>query len=335
MDVTCLIPAFKVRYFEHLLIGLRTQSLAPRRIVISDDSPGGDFLAAACSERLQPLVAAMPVEVVAGPRQGHHRNIEQLLGIFLKAPTSHFHILNDDDMIYPEFYAHHAAVAQDRDPLCSVSRRWFTNDRGVPTGFARIPEDVLATGTTRVEITPAMILRRFAEQADNWLGELSCGVFRSDFVQQPSEFCVHDAMDYNGLNDIGSFIKASLTGTLVFSNHYLGAFRRSRDGLSRQRGYAFSLSMLARIPLSLMAFERELVDLNRLIGIIGSIRAHWIGIYGDNAVSVRLAEAMAQGQSRGYAPLKQGFLEFWRWYREEAPDLRLCATAEELGRRLI
>jgi hypothetical protein len=334
MEVTCLIPAFKVRYFEHLLIGLRTQSLPPKRIVISDDSPGGDFLTASRSDRLQPLVATMPVEIVEGPRQGHHGNIEQLLDIFLKAPTSHFHILNDDDMIYPEFYAHHGAVSEDHDALCSVSRRWVTNDRGVPTGFGRIPEDVLATGRSTVAITPDMILGRFAEYSDNWLGELSCGVFRADFIERPDQFCVYDGMDYNGLNDIGSFIKASLIGTLVFSNQYLGAFRRSRDGLSRQRGYAFGLSILARIPLSLIAFERQLLDLNRLLGIIASIRAHWIGIYDDNGVSARLAGVIALGKGHGYGRLKVDFLDFWCWYRDKGSDLRACATPEELKRRL-
>lgn len=333
MDVTCLIPAFKVRYFEQLLIGLRTQSLPPRRILISDDSPGGDFLTASQSDRLQPLITAMPIEIVEGPRQGHHRNIEQLLGLFLEAPTSHVHILNDDDMIYPAFYAHHATISKQRDPLCSVSRRWFANDRGVPTGFGRIPEAVLATGMSEVAVAPDMILSRFAEKADNWLGELSCAVFRSDFVERPDTFCVHNGMDYNGLNDIGSFIRASLTGTLIFSNQYLGAFRRSRDGLSRQRGYAFGLSMLARIPLSLIAFDRRLIDVAGLIGIIASIRAHWISIYGENAVSARLAGTIALGKSHGYAPLKDDFLGFWQWYREQAPVLRTCDTAE-LGRRL-
>lgn len=335
MDVTCLVPAFKHRYFEHLLISLRTQSRPPERIVISDDSPGGDFLTASRSDRLRPLIAAMPIEIVQGPRQGHHRNIEQLLTMFQKAPTSHFHILNDDDMIYPEFYAHHAAVSKLHNPLCSVVRRWVANDHGVPIGFGWLPDSIAAADQAPVAVLPKMIVDRFETPGGNWLGELSFGVFRSDFLQAPDAFCVHDGFDYTGLNDLGSFIKVSLTGTLIFSNHYLGAFRRSPAGLSRQRGHAFSLSVLAMIPLSLLGFEHRLLDLDRLTGLIAHVRGNWIGIYGENAVSIRLARMIALGERHGYPGLRDDFLEFWRWYRTDIPGLRSCATAEDLGRLLI
>lgn len=334
MDVTCLVPAFKVNYLDHLLYCLRTQALPAKRIVLSDDTPSGDFIAAFDTPRIREIATGLPVEVVQGPGQGHHRNIERLLDIFLEAPTSHFHILNDDDIIYPEFYAHHARVCAARDPLCSVSRRWTADDKGHPVATSAIPQQIVASGRSEVGVPPQSLVDSFVLGSRNWLGELSCGIFRADFVDRADGFCVYDGIPYFGLNDIGSFIKASLRGSLIYSNQYLGAFRKSANGLTRLKGYSFSLAILARLPLGIIAFEHRLLDQAKLIALTAAVRNHFAKFYGETIVNARLDAIAAAGRNGGPAGLKAEFLDFWRWYRDDNPEFRALRSQSELAERL-
>lgn len=331
MEVTCLVPAFKRRYLRQLLTNAHHQSLPAVRIVISDDTPGDEIIAdIAASQITEQLTKRM--RVVSGPKQGHHRNIEHLISIFLEEPTSHFHILNDDDLLFPEFYATHATMARRYDPVCSISRRWIADDQGFPVRGARYPPNLTEDDRMDVEISSGLIADTYLADGHNWLGELSCAVFRADYFDSSTRYCVYKDIPYFGLNDIGAFLTATIKGRVMFSNQYLGAFRRSTNSLTTSRGYAFSLAILARIAVTLVACEHQLVGFDRLVRAIEAAREQWIFHYGKNPVSTKLAELIEGGPT--YADLKSGFLDYWHRYLAQAHVLQQSARSTELSERL-
>ena len=334
MEITCLVPAFKVKYFEHLIFCLNTQKIKPKSVLISDDTANGDFLLAVKSEHIRQLAQGLPIEVVRGPKQGNHKNIESLLRLYLQNPTSHFHILNDDDIIYPDFYFQHAATAEKSNPLCSVSRRWIANDFGIPVACAPLPDEISSANGTGINVSPALLAESFLIQEENWIGELSVAVFRSDFLGKPEEFCLHQQVPYFGLNDIGSFLKASLKESLVFINQYLGAFRISSDGISNSKGYPFSLFLLAKISIAMIAYENNLIDIKALNKTIQNVQLIWGKLYGHNPVSNKLSEMILLCLQKEYGQLKSQYLNFYLWYLNKTPELKKCKRFDELSSAL-
>ncbi|RYD91756.1 MAG: hypothetical protein EOP61_26985, partial [Sphingomonadales bacterium] len=196
MEITCLVPAFKPGYFDYLLSCLKMQSRPAVRVLVSDDTTDNAFTAALQNEFTRTLAGPVPIEIIEGPRQGHHRNIERLLDRFMRRPTSHFHILNDDDLIYPEFYAKHLEIAAKSNPLCSVSKRWLANDGGFPMGYPRLPDEVASDGRMDIGISEKLLSDSIVGNGYNWLGELSQAVFRADFLEAPGSFCEYGDIAY-------------------------------------------------------------------------------------------------------------------------------------------
>ena len=174
----------------------------------------------------------------------------------------------------------------------------------------------------------------YGKNGFNWLGELSCAVLRADFLDHGDRFCVHDDIPYFGLNDIGSFIKAATLQSLVYINQHLSIFRKSTDGLSNARGYYFSLTILARIPLGIILHDRGLLTLDRLVKLLRAVRSQWTHYYGEDLVGATLSELVDKGDAGAYPDMKSGFLTFWQWYREENPGFHHCKDIAALAEQI-
>ncbi|GAB6847211.1 glycosyltransferase family A protein [Paraburkholderia sp. A1RI_3L] len=244
MTITTLIPAYKPKYLNELLIALKHQTLKPARIIVSDDSPDGAFLAALQSEPLKSATADMNIEVIQGPRAGGIENCRHLLRTWNGA-TPLAHLLFDDDVIYPEFYAFHAAVHAGGSFDCSVSRRWTALESGQPVSQLPRPDAVVQHQQRVFSLPPELAFALTVPACNNWLGEFSNAVFTRDAANLLLDTTLA-GISYVGLADIGLFLTASLRKPLCVINDPLGYFRLSPQQITQQTtSHAYKLAVLA------------------------------------------------------------------------------------------
>lgn len=252
MRIATLIPAYKPAYLTDLLVGLRHQTVKPSLIVISDDSPDQAFVQQLSSEPLKSVLADLPLEVIPGPRSGAYNNFRHLMQVWA-GRSELVHLLLDDDVIYPEFYARHQAVHSMGRFNVSVSRRWTALENGQPTGKLNPPAVVDQSPQRMLAIQSPSLFASTVAVSSNWLGEFSNAVFRAEFVPQLDSPTL-DGIDFTGLEDLGAFLKASLDAPLAYINEYLGYFRTSANQHSANpMGRPMKLAHTAYIGLAIAA----------------------------------------------------------------------------------
>ncbi|MFG6413875.1 glycosyltransferase family A protein [Roseateles sp. DC23W] len=232
MHVTTLIPAYKTKYLVELLTGLVTQTLLPQRVVVSDDSPGGEFGALLRSPAMALAMRKLPIEIHQGPRAGAYENFKHLIQLWGNS-TEFCHLMLDDDVLYPDFYMRHMmAHATGRHP-CSISARWNSNERGQPVEGMPIPKAVWFSNDRTLLLDATVLFSTTLPECQNWLGEFSNCVMRkevADLLAKP-EF---GGVSYAGLWDLGAFLAASLINPVAYIQDRLGAFRAGGEGHSAQ-----------------------------------------------------------------------------------------------------
>jgi GT2 family glycosyltransferase len=129
--ITTLIPAYKPTFIDELLHSLATQTYKQFKVIVSDDSPDGIVTQVIQSKQLSQLTQQLNVTVIRGPQQGGYSNIFNLVRNYANS-SDYFHILLDDDVIYPTFYETHVREHQKSNALVSVSARWNVNKQGQP-----------------------------------------------------------------------------------------------------------------------------------------------------------------------------------------------------------
>ncbi|RZL35260.1 MAG: glycosyltransferase family 2 protein [Rubrivivax sp.] len=258
MAFTTLIPAFKPAYLAELLRALQVQTVLPARVIISDDSPDGAFLDALSAPAVQPLVQRLNLSVVQGPRRGGWANCQQLLTLYGGA-TSHFHLLMDDDIPYPSFYARHAEAHALATSGCVVSRRWYASETGLPLASLPVPPALDAMPQRLISLPAPLLFEQIVGTSNNWLGELSNTTFAAaclDDMRRPSI----GGINLHGLEDIGTMLMCAQRGPLAYINEHLGFFRTSAGQNSQQPlGRAFKLGVLGWIALALAALRAGLL----------------------------------------------------------------------------
>lgn len=250
MRICTLIPAYKIKYLEPLLLGLQSQTVKPYRIIFSDDSPGGVFSERLLSDKLAPLRSGLVVEVIQGSRNGAFENFKHLVNVWCQE-SELFHILLDDDVIFPEFYERHLVAHLSGDFSCSISRRWESNEAGQPLRGQPVPTAVANTATRFLSLDADVAFMSTVAECKNWFGEFSNVVFRGDcseIVLNPSIAGV----SYAGLWDLGAFLAASLLRPICHIQDHLGYFRRGPDQNSAQTyGPMMKAATLAYIALAI------------------------------------------------------------------------------------
>lgn len=250
MQITTLIPAYKTKYLQELLAGLLTQTRKSDRIIISDDSPNGEFAEALQSLRYSAWVAALPIEIHRGPRAGAYENFKHLVNLWGGA-SELFHILLDDDVIFPDFYAQHLTAHQMAEISCSISARWTANERGQPIEGMPVPDAIAASNNRMLSVGPNALFSSTAPLCQNWLGEFSNCVVRANCADLMSQ-TEFEGVSYAGLWDLGFFLAASLRAPVGYIQDRLGYFRAGGEGHSAQFfGPHMKAAHLAYVALAL------------------------------------------------------------------------------------
>lgn len=313
MRICTLVPAYKVKYVEPLLLGLQSQTVKPYRIIFSDDSPGGIFSARLLSDELAPLRAGLPIELIQGPRKGAFENCKHLLNVWSR-DSELFHLLLDDDVIFPEFYERHMVAHLSGEFSCSISRRWESNEAGQPLRGQPVPAAVANSMNRFLSLNADVAFMSTAAECKNWFGEFSNVVFRgdcSDIVLNPTIAGV----SYAGLWDLGAFLAASLVRPICHIQDHLGYFRKGPDQNSAQTySPIMKAAILAYVALAIGGRRIGKISNEQAVkcaGTIANVVNHWYATQEDmvdfRAVLPRLA-LDAQGSEDEFLICWQQFL---------------------------
>jgi len=319
MSLVTLIPAYKPKYLGDLLLSLWQQSVKPGRVVVSDDSPQASFTQALADPQVAHVVAGLHIEVVRGPCRGSSANW-QFLTRHHMGDAEFFHLLLDDDVIYPGFYERHLqAHALGHFPV-TVSRRWTANESGMPLRDLPVPVAVAQGRDALLSIDAPALFASTCARGSNWLGETSNAVYRAGWGHTIADPQV-GGISYIGLDDIGSFLRCTLDRPVLYINDHLGYFRTSPDQNSAQTyGRPLKLAHLAYIALSVIGHRAGQISAEQLHGCVMAVGAAVLHHYGsqDDLVDCRAAiGAWMAGAPDGEAR----FLQAWQTYagHPEAP----------------
>ena len=256
MSFTTLIPAYKAEFLVELLTCIRRQSLKPERIIFSDDSPNAVYQRMLTSDPIKSKIADLPIEVIIGPKQGHYyQNIQSLLAAYLaagKKKSDYFHILLDDDLIYPTFYEQHLKGHTAFKTRCVISRRWLTVTDSDPAKDAFLPPQIANNPNLFQQIDSGHAFSLTVGKGINCFGEFSNTTYNALMAEELSQ-SVFDGVPYIGMDDLGSFLRSSMHSPLVFINQHLGIFRKS-DGnnSSHPKRMPFKQALIAWFALAIV-----------------------------------------------------------------------------------
>ncbi len=256
MKITTLIPAYKPNYLFDLLISLKNQTVKPYKIIFSDDSPNQEFEGIFSSNNFKELVENLNIEVIKGPQDGAYNNFRNLLHYYnLDASnrTELFHILLDDDILYPTFYERHIFAHLQLRATCVVSRRWTALESGQPfRDSLPLPEAIASHPNRILSLDSDLLFKHTVGEGKNWLGEFSNASFRADMVNELDQSAMV-GISYKGLEDLGGILKASMAGSVGFINEHLGAFRTSPiQHSANPMGRPLKLAFLAYVALTII-----------------------------------------------------------------------------------
>ncbi|WP_263559602.1 glycosyltransferase family A protein [Paucibacter sp. B2R-40] len=326
MQITTLVPAYKPKYLVELLTALRHQTVKPAKVIFSDDSPDQAFVNLLNSEPIKSAVADLNIEVVAGPRSGAYNNFRQLLRLFRDqsgGPTELFHLLLDDDIPYPSFYERHLHAHGQGALNCVVSRRWTALESGQPMRDLPVPPAIAQHAQRMLVLGSELLFAQTAGVSSNWLGEFSNATFSSAMASELDDPSM-DGICFTGLEDLGAFLKASLSSKLGFINEHLGYFRTSAEQHSANpMGRPMKLAHLAYIALTLAGRRLGKLQATQAAANLASlcpIIAQRYGHESDMAELCALMPALAAGQ----AGAEEQFMPIWQVYsgasaRQEMP----------------
>jgi hypothetical protein len=310
MQITTLIPAYKPQYLPELLNSLRLQTRPAKQIVFSDDSPNGEFRAALFSDTLAPLRAGLDIECHEGPRHGGgYANMLRLLDIWA-GRSELFHLMLDDDVVYPEFYERHLVAHASADISCSVSRRWTANDQGFPLQGQPVPPAVATNANRLLTLDAGFVFMTTAIECKNWFGEFSNAVFRGTTapVLLKPEF---GGVSYAGLWDLGAFMAASLQAPVGYLQDHLGYFRTSPAGNSSKffgpymKGAHLGYAALVLGGERIGKYTPE--QARGAYGVLAQAMAQRYGSQDDMKPFIALLPQMAAGDALAEA----SFIELW------------------------
>lgn len=318
--IVTLIPAYKTDYLSELFTGLRTQRFKDFRIVISDDSPGGEI-----SERIRagvygPLAKELNLLVVRGPCQGANKNIQFLVeGWAGLAPLVHIHL--DDDVIYPDFYRAHAD-AHSREALgASVSLRWVTSSDGRPAQEFPLPAFLMENNARIVSVSSEQMFTTTVPSCENWLGELSNVVLGARHSRRYLESCMSQ-LSYYGLGDIGLLLDISRQAPIAVIRDHLSGFRSNPQQSSAQlQSFTAKCGHLAWIALALAGWQEGRITSNEVIQSLSISLQRSARIYtGDEQVEPFFA--LVESNAQDLTSLANAFTAYWAQFVESHPDSR-------------
>jgi hypothetical protein len=148
MKITSLMPAFKIDYIMESIYSVALQSMPVNNLIISDDSKNDEVINYLKTKNLELLFPKLDISIVSGPKDGPWSNIKYLLSL-LSDEVDLFHVMMDDDLIYPDFMRKHSLLHQEVTPMITVSKRWVLHKTGLPIGVPYIPDYIYKNNIIR------------------------------------------------------------------------------------------------------------------------------------------------------------------------------------------
>lgn len=305
-----LVPAYKHAFIPQLLVSLATQSYPTGQIIISDDSPNGEVSQVIADPALAHIVEKLNITIIQGPKQGTMSNVVHLLEHWQQS-SQLVHILFDDDILYPTFYAQHVQTHTQEAIGASVSYRWFTNELGRPCAASTVPTFVQKS-THQIDFIGAdQLFASVVPTCDNWLGEFSNIVFSAEAVQLYKRSRM-EGIAYYGLGDVGLLLEISLHSKVAVIKNYLGGFRQNtQQNTVNYNSPVFKCGTVAWVALALASYK---------LGKIGTQQLQQTVQLTQGAVSARFLQSTdMQGfiqlfntYAADSAAFEQSFLPLWQ-----------------------
>lgn len=312
MKITTLIPAYKPKYLFELLTALRHQSVKPHKILFSDDSPDGAFSRQLNAPELKVVLSDLDISVVEGPRRGAHANCKHVVETWGGA-TELFHMLCDDDIIYPSFYERHLQAHQAGEFSSTVSRRWTASEGGQPLRDPPVPPAVGQHPQRMLVLDAGVLFAQTAALGWNWLGEVSNTVMRAELGEK-LRVPELGGISYAGLEDMGTYLHGTLSRPLCFINEHLGYFRLNPGQNTQQlQGREVKRSHLAWFALAIAGRRLGKLQPAQVAECAGNMGQLVLGRYAlaeDMAVFCGLIPALAGGEPGA----EDRFLDAWAAY---------------------
>ena len=317
MQFTTLIPAYKPKYMIELLSAIRHQTVKPRKVIISDDSPDQSFLRALTSEPLKGLTLDLNIQVIQGPRTGAWNNHVYLLKIYSSdadTQTELFHILLDDDFIYPNFYERHLYAHGLDNVTCVISKRWTALESGQPLrDNLPVPSIISGHAQRILTLDAGLLFSQTAATSQNWLGEFSNATFTCDLAYEVADSNLA-GVSYYGLQDLGAFLKSSLKGPLAYINEYLGYFRTNEEQHSANpMGRPLKLAFLAYAGLAISSRKLGYITNEQSHAALNRVSDFVLQHYSNEKDMAEINSNLSSVAKYGFKE-EEGFLDAWHKY---------------------
>ncbi|MFN9708845.1 MAG: hypothetical protein ACK53K_07040 [Burkholderiales bacterium] len=318
--IVTLIPAYKTNYLGDLFMGLRTQKFKSFRVVLSDDSPGGEITESIRAGVYGPLARELNLLVVRGPRQGSQKNIQHLIeGWGDIAPLVHVHL--DDDIVYPDFYRAHADVHARKSFGASVSLRWVTSTDGHPHQDLPLPL-LLEEGNARIVVVTAdQLFASTVARCENWLGEISNMVLSAEGARRYAHSRM-GGMSYYGLGDVGVLLDISRHASIAVIRDHLSGFRSNPQQASSQlQSFGLKCGHLAWVAIALAAWGDGRISPQQTVQSLSIAIRRSAHLYAGDA-QMEPFFALFEEYSHDLGSLAEAFKTLWAAFLEDHPDSR-------------
>ncbi len=305
-----LVPAYKHAFIPQLLVSLATQSYPTGQIIISDDSPNGEVSQVIADPALAHIVEKLNITIIAGPKQGTMSNVVHLLEHWQQS-SQLVHILFDDDILYPTFYAQHVQAHAHQQVGASVSYRWFTNELGQPFAASAVPAFVQQSPNQIDLIDADQLFASVVPTCDNWLGEFSNTVFTAESVQLYKRSRMEN-IAYYGLGDIGVLLEISLNTKVAVIKNYLGGFRQNaQQNTVNYDSPVFKCGTVAWVALALASFKLGKINAQQLQHTVQMIQGAVHARFQQSADMQDLIQ-LFKTHTADSAAFEQSFLPIWQ-----------------------
>lgn len=310
--ITTLIPAYKPSYIDELLLALAAQTYKDFKVVVSDDSPDGIVRQIVQSKQLSHLTQHLNIQVIDGPKQGGYSNTFKLVRNYAKT-SDYFHIMLDDDVIYPTFYETHMREHQKSNALVSVSARWNANKQGQPYALSM---DYLTSQAFQQDFSAANIANQLVSKGTNKLGEWSHAVYKGEaanVILNPSI----NGISYFGIDDIGSFIHASIQQGGIWIPAPLGFFRvHSEQNTQNTQNDTIKCSHYGWIALGIASYEQAWISEAQLWALITKIKGKVQMRFSQDAFGIKML-SLFNSYTNYNTNFKGDFLLLWNSYLKD------------------
>jgi hypothetical protein len=314
--IITLIPGYKSEYFPDLLTCIQAQTVRPEKIIISDDTKYNEFYSLRNSNQYKDICDELNIEVLSGPKNGAMKNINYLIKTSQNSSYLYAHILMDDDIIFPTFYAEHMGMHQENQISCSVSKRLYCLENKIPVHVPRSPRTIDKLQSVTALIDAKLVFHTTLTEVYNWLGELSCMIFSKRFLAQNNLYEL-DGWSTFGLADLSSVMKASIGAHIGYINSNQSLFRISKNGTTTLRNETYSASIIAWLVMGFIGYRRHYINETALGTISNFVNTVYQKSYTSQCVINSLAEVHLLIRDRKINEAEGVFRNFWSVFLSE------------------